>query len=86
MDAFLKACNREVVPIAGDGFCFINSVTTALKKDHRLHLSEKEAIQLVLEKIIEDHDRYVGYLKFVPEHHEFPTNSDELVTQALDFF
>ena len=61
-------------------------VLTAMKQDHGLELTEKEAIQLQLEKLVEDHDRYVGYSKFGPKHHEFLTNSDELVTQVLDFF
>ena len=57
-----------------------------MKHDHGVELTEKECIQLILEKLVEDHEKYVGYLKFGPKHHEFPTNSNELITQALDFF
>ena len=52
LDKFLKSSNREIVHIPGDGFCFINVVLTAMKQDHGLELTEKEAIQLVLEKVL----------------------------------
>ena len=57
-----------------------------MKQDHGLELTEKEAIQLVLKKLVKDHERYVGYLKFGPKHDEFPTNSDELVTKCKTSF
>ena len=81
-------CRRKrlVHYIAGDGFCFLKSVLFCLLKDHQIEMECKEVIQIITEQLIDHHDQYVAFHNAVAHSDPNVSNSDLLVTEAMDFF
>ena len=87
--AFLNNKNKYIIPIPGNGFCFINAAIKSLHKDPDINITEKEAIQLIFKQLINDHLDYVNLHAVHKCHEEQSSNigaSDALVTDVLDFF
>ena len=77
---------RKVHIIRRDGFCFIKAVLKCLKADHGVIVDYKEAIQIITEQLIDHHDKYVEYHTTVQHNDPRVTDSDLLLSEAMDFF
>lgn len=94
LTSFLQKHGHEVIHVAGDGFCFIQSVCESLKHDYGINLQIKEVIQLIQEQLIKKHEEYMNYyvLNLTDEEKEMKknqpwiTDSDIFVKEAMDFF
>ena len=76
---------RLVHYIAGDGFCCLKSVLVCLLKDHQIEMECKEVIQIITEQLIDHHDQYVAFHNVIAQSDPNVSNSDLLVTEAMDF-
>ena len=61
LNTFLQRHGCKVVHVVGDGFCFIHSVCQSLKNDYGICLKINEAVQLILEQLIEKYEEYMNY-------------------------
>ena len=81
---------REVVPINGNGFCFISSLVVAMEKDHQIMISNPEARRLILQHLTDYHQKYLDFYRInTPEGQhisEHVTDSDMFLTEVIDFF
>ena len=82
---YLRERQRKVHIIRGDGFCFIKSVLKCLEADHDVIVDFKEAIQIITEQLIE-YLMYIEYHTTVHHNDSRVTDSDLLLSEAMDFF
>ena len=64
MDQFertLSPVPRKVEPIAGDGYCLMNSVLKCLDVDYGVKVTFEESKELILDEIYSDVTRYAGF-------------------------
>ena len=57
----LALFQRKVEPIAGDGYCLMNSVLKCLDVDYGEKITFEESKELVLDEIYSDVTRYAGF-------------------------
>ena len=61
MKEHLALFQRKVEPIAGDGYCLMNSVLKCLDVDYSEKITFEESKELVLDEIYSDVTRYAGF-------------------------
>ena len=83
---YLRQRQRRIHIIRGDGFCFIKAVLKCLEADHGVIVDFKEAIQIITEQLLDHHDKYVEYHTTVQHNDPRVTDSDLLLSEAMDFF
>lgn len=74
---YVEGLGREVVPIQGGGFCFIDSVVCCLQRDYGVDCTRKSVIKQVLSHITDN-------LKYYTEFHQ--GTSYEFLEQCKKFF
>ena len=82
----LRQRQRKIHIIRGDGFCFTKAVLKCLEADHGVIVDFKEAIQIITEQLLDHHDKYVEYHTTVQHNDPRVTDSDLLLSEAMDFF
>ena len=79
----LSRTNRVVHRIAGNGFCFLNAVAKSLEADHDISIKISEAINIINQHLIDNHEKYVRFHRYQHQKQDLITNSDSLVNEAM---
>ena len=82
----LRRRNRVVHRVSGNGFCFLNAVAKSLQADHGIKIQLSEAINIIVQHLLEDHQNYVDFHTVSAKRDNLVTNSDMLLNEAMDFF
>ena len=82
LDTHLRKHNLQIFNIAGDGYCFLNSVLKCLYNDYGDTLTLEDCITKIVSHLCIHHRQYTAF------HHSESQiyASDKLVADALDFF
>ena len=64
----------------------IKAVLKCLEADHGVIVDFKEAIQIITEQLLDHHDKYVEYHITVQHNDPRVTDSNFLISEAMDFF
>ena len=78
--------NRVVHRVSGSGFCFLNAVAKSLQADHDIKIQLSEAINIIVQHLLENHQNYVDFHTVSAKIHKLVTNSYMLLNEAIDFF
>ena len=57
----LSSFGKGIIPIQGDGYCFANSISTALLKDAWKNLTREEISEIVMNELVEWLDFYCNF-------------------------
>ena len=79
---YLSACQMEVKPVRGNGFCFLGAVTKVLEVDHKLIVPVQKAMEKIMKFLCENFERYMAYHQQKSEL----TASDTLISDVIEFF
>ena len=72
----------EVVPIEGNGYCFLNSVLTCLLRDYGDTLTLEDCITKIVTHLCQHHRKYNDFHRSSSSDYA----ADQLISDALDFF
>ena len=72
--------------VSGNGFCFLNAVAKSLQEDHDIKIQLSEAINVIVQHLLENHKNYVDFHTVSAKRDKLVTNSDMLLNKAMDFF
>ena len=78
---------RYIVPVRGDGFCFLTLIVEALKEDHGIFIMVPQTWQLILDYLFHNSEKYVP---FYPAQLNLcqpgVSLSDALLSEMVQFF
>ena len=74
--------NFEVVPIPGNGYCFLNSVLMCLIRDYGDTLTLEDCITKIVTHLCQHHRKYSDFHRSSCSDYA----ADQLISDALDFF
>ena len=73
-------------PVSDNGFCFLNAVAKRLQVGHGIKIQLSEAINIIVQYLLENHQNYVDFHTVSAKRDKLVTNSDMLLNEAMDFF
>ena len=76
----------ELCTVSGNGFCFLNAVAKSLQADHGIKIQLSEAINIIVQHLLENNQKYVDFHTVSAKRDKLVTNSDMLLNEAMDFF
>lgn len=83
----MRGIGRVVKQVRGDGFCLIHAVLKGLLADHMIEIQLQEAIDLVVQTLVDHHARYsMFHVCARVKGSETLSAADALVNEVMDFF
>ena len=82
LDNHFMRHHLEVVPIEGNGYCFLNSVLTCLLRDYGDTLTLEDCITKIVTHLCQHHRKYSDFHRSSSSDYA----ADQLISDALDFF
>ena len=79
---YLSSQHMEVIPIRGDGFCFLTAVAKVLEVDHKITIPVEKAMEKMMKFLCEHFEKYTGYHQQKSEL----TAGDTLISDVIEFF
>ena len=61
VDRIIAKMQRSRIPVPGDGFCFLSLIVEALDNDHNIQISVPQAMQLILDYLLHNYEKYVDF-------------------------
>ena len=58
---YLSSQHMEVIPIRGDGFCFLTAVAKVLEVDHKITIPVEKAMEKIMKFLCEHFEKYTAY-------------------------
>ena len=78
---------RYIVPVQGDGFCFLTSIVEALKEDHNIFIMVPQTRQLILDYLLHNFEKYLPfYSAQLNPCQPWVSLSDALLSELVQFF
>ena len=78
---------RYIVPVQGDGFCFLTSIVEALKEDHGIFITVPQTWQLILDYLLHSFEKYLPfYSAQLNPCQPRVSLSDALLSELVQFF
>ena len=78
---------RYIVPVWGDGFCFLTSIVEALKEDHCIFIMVPQTWQLILDYLLHNFEKYLPfYSAQLNPCQPWVSLSDALLSELVQFF
>ena len=82
LDKHFMRHHLEVVPIEGNGYCFLSSVLTCLLRDYGDTLTLEDCITKIVTHLCQHHRKYSDFHRSSSSDYA----ADQLISDALDFF